>query len=162
MEDLRSQVESLEGIRVKLKLKIEELTREKKTEAQRAEEELDSLQSCFKKKIKMLEYHLNEEIDRKMTLIRGKQELERQLVGLEAAQNELHEKNTQLKLSLRRTKALLKDSQIVVEQGTKNGDDSKEMLQKLSTELAKERDQVAQINRTKQKVKILILSSKFS
>lgn len=104
--------------------------------------------------IPALECQLESEHEERTTILRAKQELERRVFDLEefsSTQTASHEHISRLKKELKRTKALLKDSQAMMEQ-SKNDVLSKGMLRQLRHQLEDSESQRVRLNRAKQKV----------
>jgi len=101
-----------------------------------------------------LECQLESEHEERTAILRAKQELERKVFDLEElsmSQSASQEHISRLKKELKRTKALLKDAQTMMEQ-SKNDVLSKGMLRQLRHQLEDSESQRTRLSRAKQKV----------
>jgi len=104
-----------------------------------------------------LECQLEAEHEERSTILRAKQELERKYFELEElsmTRSASQEQVSRLKKELKRTKALLKDAQTMMEQ-SKNDALNKGMLRQLRHQLEDSESQRVRISRAKQKVHTL-------
>jgi myosin XVIII len=109
----------LEQAKLKLEMTLDSMRKEIRRESQQQNEEIEEIRSTSYKKIKSLECQLEHEHEERTLLLREKHELERRLNLLEdsdrterAAEEALIKK---LKQDLRKSKALMRDSQAQLE-----------------------------------------------
>lgn len=101
-----------------------------------------------------LECQLEAEHEERTAILRAKQEIERKLFEMEeytASQTASQEQISRLKRELKRTRALLKDAQTMLEQN-KNDVLGKGMLRQLRHQLEDSESQRTRMSRAKQKV----------
>ncbi|CAH1113986.1 unnamed protein product [Psylliodes chrysocephalus] len=115
LDELAGQVQLLEQAKLRLEMTLESMRKESKKEAQMRDEELEEVRCNTQKKIKAFEQQLENEHEERTLLLREKHELERRLQA--AAEMERHDRAgdeallQRLKRDLKRTKALLRDTQ---------------------------------------------------
>ncbi|XP_018570763.1 unconventional myosin-XVIIIa isoform X3 [Anoplophora glabripennis] len=115
LDELAGQVQLLEQAKLRLEMTLESMRKEAKKEAQVRDEELEDVRCNAQKKVKALEAQLENEHEERTLLLREKHELERRLSA--AAETERHDRAgdeallQRLKRDLKRTKALLRDTQ---------------------------------------------------
>ncbi|XP_018048801.1 PREDICTED: unconventional myosin-XVIIIa isoform X4 [Atta colombica] len=138
LDDLAGQVQLLEQAKLRLEMSIEQQRKEMRKEMQQRDEELEDVRGNAHKKVKALESQLENEHEERTILLREKHELERRLVALEeqdradrAAEAETMQR---LKRDLKRTKALLRDAQTMLER-SKGDSTSKAALRQLKNQL---------------------------
>ncbi|CAL8129895.1 unnamed protein product [Orchesella dallaii] len=154
LDDLAGQVQSLESTKLRLEMQIEQMRKEHKREVQQREEEIEDVRGSAQKKVKALECQLESEHEERTAVLRAKQEIERKLFELEeytASQTASQEQISRLKRELKRTRALLKDAQTMLEQN-KNDVLGKGMLRQLRHQLEDSESQRTRLSRAKQKV----------
>lgn len=154
LDDLAGQVQSLESTKLRLEMQIEQNRKEHKREVQQREEEIEDVRGSAQKKVKALECQLEAEHEERTAILRAKQEIERKLFEMEeytASQTASQEQISRLKRELKRTRALLKDAQTMVEQ-SKNDVLGKGMLRQLRHQLEDSESQRTRLSRAKQKV----------
>nr|XP_022920389.1 unconventional myosin-XVIIIa isoform X2 [Onthophagus taurus] len=116
LDELAGQVQLLEQAKLKLEMSLEQQRKAAKKEAQQHEEELEEVRCNAQKKVKALEAQLENEHEERTVLLREKHELERRLAS--ALENDRNDKAVdeavvqRLKRDLKRTKALLRDTQM--------------------------------------------------
>ncbi|CAG9854343.1 unnamed protein product [Phyllotreta striolata] len=119
LDELAGQVQLLEQAKLRLEMSLESMRKEAKKEAQLRDEELEEVRCNAQKKIKTFEQQLENEHEERTLLLREKHELERRLQA--AAEMERHDRAgdeallQRLKRDLKRTKALLRDTQTQLE-----------------------------------------------
>ncbi|XP_018396590.1 PREDICTED: unconventional myosin-XVIIIa isoform X1 [Cyphomyrmex costatus] len=138
LDDLAGQVQLLEQAKLRLEMSIEQQRKEMRKEMQQRDEELEDVRGNAHKKVKALESQLENEHEERTILLREKHELERRLVALEeqdradrAAEAETMQR---LKRDLKRTKALLRDAQTMLER-SKGDSTGKAALRQLKNQL---------------------------
>ncbi|CAG9818729.1 unnamed protein product, partial [Phaedon cochleariae] len=115
LDELAGRVQLLEQAKLRLEMALEQTRKEAKKEAQARDEEVEEVRGNAQKKVKALEQQLENEHDERTLLLREKHELERRLAA--AAEYERHDRAGEeallqrLKRDLKRTKALLRDTQ---------------------------------------------------
>ncbi|XP_034938214.1 unconventional myosin-XVIIIa [Chelonus insularis] len=138
LDDLAGQVQLLEQAKLRLEMSIEQQRKIMKKEIQQKDDELEDIRGNAHKKVKALEAQLENEHEERTILLREKHELERRLVAFEeqersdrAAEADLTQR---LKRDLRRTKALLRDAQTMLER-SKSDAATKAALRQLKNQL---------------------------
>nr|XP_012216905.1 PREDICTED: unconventional myosin-XVIIIa-like isoform X4 [Linepithema humile] len=138
LDDLAGQVQLLEQAKLRLEMSIEQQRKEMRKEMQQRDEELEDVRGNAHKKVKALESQLENEHEERTILLREKHELERRLVALEeqdradrAAEAETMQR---LKRDLKRTKALLRDAQTMLDR-SKGDSTGKAALRQLKNQL---------------------------
>ncbi|CAL1265372.1 unnamed protein product [Larinioides sclopetarius] len=135
LEELAAQVQMLEQAKLRLEMSLEKLRQEHRREASVREEEIEEIRASFSKKIKNLEAQLESEQDERHQLVKQKHELERRLYEI-ADQPPPHDPEIERRLrrDLKRTKALLRDAQAMLEH-TREGQSSKTLIRQLKNQL---------------------------
>ncbi|OXU31522.1 hypothetical protein TSAR_014276 [Trichomalopsis sarcophagae] len=138
LDDLAGQVQLLEQAKLRLEMSIEQQRKEMRKEMQQRDEELEDVRGSAMKKVKALEAQLENEHEERTIVLREKHELERRLVALEdqdrterAAEAETTQR---LKRDLKRTRALLRDAQTMLER-SKGDSTGKTALRHLKNQL---------------------------
>ncbi|XP_063988218.1 unconventional myosin-XVIIIa isoform X6 [Diachasmimorpha longicaudata] len=138
LDDLAGQVQLLEQAKLRLEMSIEQQRKEMRKEMQQRDEELEDVRGNAHKKVKALEAQLENEHEERTILLREKHELERRLVAFEdqdrsdrAAEAETTQR---LKRDLKRTRALLRDAQTMLER-SKGDSTGKAALRQLKNQL---------------------------
>ncbi|XP_051166261.1 unconventional myosin-XVIIIa isoform X4 [Leptopilina boulardi] len=138
LDDLAGQVQLLEQAKLRLEMSIEQQRKEMRKEMQQRDEELEDVRGNAHKKVKSLEAQLENEHEERTILLREKHDLERRLVCFEeqdrtdrAAEAEMTQR---LKRDLKRTKALLRDAQTMLER-SKGDSTGKAALRQLKNQL---------------------------
>ncbi|XP_050457832.1 unconventional myosin-XVIIIa-like isoform X6 [Cataglyphis hispanica] len=138
LDDLAGQVQLLEQAKLRLEMSIEQQRKEMRKEMQQRDEELEDVRGNAHKKVKALESQLENEHEERTILLREKHELERRLVALEeqdrADRATEAETMQRLKRDLKRTKALLRDAQTMLER-SKGDSTGKAALRQLKNQL---------------------------
>ncbi|GIZ03550.1 unconventional myosin-XVIIIa [Caerostris extrusa] len=135
LEELAAQVQMLEQSKLRLEMSLEKVRQEHRREASVREEEIEEIRASFSKKIKNLEAQLESEQDERHQLVKQKHELERRLYEI-ADQPPPHDPEIERRLrrDLKRTKALLRDAQSMLEH-TREGQSSKTLIRQLKNQL---------------------------
>ncbi|XP_043263257.1 unconventional myosin-XVIIIa-like isoform X5 [Colletes gigas] len=138
LDDLAGQVQLLEQAKLRLEMSIEQQRKEMRKEMQQRDEELEDVRGTALKKVKALESQLENEHEERTILLREKHELERRLVTIEEqdrAERAIEvETMHRLKRDLKRTKALLRDAQTMLER-SKGESTGKAALRQLKNQL---------------------------
>ncbi|XP_076390863.1 unconventional myosin-XVIIIa isoform X8 [Megachile rotundata] len=138
LDDLAGQVQLLEQAKLRLEMSIEQQRKEMRKELQQRDEELEDVRGNSLKKVKALESQLENEHEERTILLREKHELERRLVAIEeqdrAERAVEAETMLRLKRDLKRTKALLRDAQTMLER-SKGDSTGKAALRQLKNQL---------------------------
>ena len=102
------------------------------------EEELEDVRGAAQKKVKALEQQLENEHEERINFVREKHELETRIINLQemASRSADEEQVSKLKRDLKRTKALLKDAQLMVEK-SRNESSNKVVLRQLKNQVRK-------------------------
>ncbi|XP_076176790.1 unconventional myosin-XVIIIa isoform X3 [Ptiloglossa arizonensis] len=138
LDDLAGQVQLLEQAKLRLEMSIEQQRKEMRKEMQQRDEELEDVRGTALKKVKALESQLENEHEERTILLREKHELERRLVTTEEQDRAKRAMETEtmhrLKRDLKRTKALLRDAQTMLER-SKGESTGKAALRQLKNQL---------------------------
>ncbi|KAI5725569.1 hypothetical protein M8J77_017232 [Diaphorina citri] len=120
LDELAGQVQMLEQAKLKVEMNLEQVRKAHRKELASKDEELEALRCSTMKKVKALQSQLESEHESRTALLRERHELERRLANLEdmgvATRSAEVETNQRLKKDLKRTKALLKDTQTMLVQ----------------------------------------------
>ncbi|GAB1602168.1 unconventional myosin-XVIIIa-like isoform X2 [Argonauta hians] len=135
LDDQAGQIQQLEQAKLRLEMNLQNIRQQHMKEVEEKEEELEELRYSTQKKVKQLESQLEEEYDDKRLLMQDKRELERQVQEMltQGAQNN-SDNERKLKKDLRRTKALLRDAETVI-QKQQNTENSKATIRQLRNQL---------------------------
>lgn len=136
LDDLAGQVQMLEGAKVRLEMSIEQMRKENRREVSQREEELEEVRLSAQKKVKALESQLENEHEERTLLVREKHELERRVSDLQDRNvGQVDEEYVhKLKKELKKTKALLRDTQTMLEKSQSEGG-QKLLVRQLKTQL---------------------------
>ncbi|XP_014213237.1 unconventional myosin-XVIIIa isoform X2 [Copidosoma floridanum] len=138
LDDLAGQVQLLEQAKLRLEMSIEQQRKEMRKEMQQRDEELEDVRGSAMKKVKALEQQLENEHEERTIVLREKHELERRLVAIEdqdRTDRAVEAETTQrLKRDLKRTRALLRDAQMMLER-SKGDSTGKAALRHLKNQL---------------------------
>ncbi|GLV36928.1 Myosin heavy chain-like [Carabus blaptoides fortunei] len=152
LDELAGQTQLLEQTKLRLEMSLEQTRKEAKRETQQRDEELEEARCNAQKKVKALEAQLENEHEERTLLLREKHELERRLSAAhDAERNERAGDEAllqRLKRDLRRTKALLRDAQTMLER-QKADSPGKAVLRQLRHQL--EDAECARVNAVKAK-----------
>merc|ERR1719339_441247 len=136
LDDLAGQVQQLEAGKVKLEADLNQVKKESRRELQCKDDELEDARAAAGKKVKVLEQQLEQEHEERISFLRERHELEGKIMGLqdllERAGDE--EQVAKLKKDLKRTKALLKDVQLMIEKAQNEGT-NKVLVRQLKNQL---------------------------
>lgn len=135
LDDQAAQIQQLEQTKLRLEMNLQNLRQQHIKEMEEKDEDLEELRYSTQKKLKQLESQLEEEYDDKRLLMQDKRELERQVQEMmtQGVQNN-SDNERKLKKDLRRTKALLRDAEIVI-QKQQSTESSKATIRQLRNQL---------------------------
>ena len=136
LDDLAGQVQMLEQAKTKLEMSMAAMKKEHRRELSQKEDELEDSRSAAQKKVKALEQQLESEHEERIHFVREKHDLETKIMNLQelASRSADEEQVAKLKKDLKRTKALLKDAQVMVER-SRSETSSKVVLRQLKNQL---------------------------
>uniref|UniRef100_A0A8D8R4Z1 Unconventional myosin-XVIIIa n=1 Tax=Cacopsylla melanoneura TaxID=428564 RepID=A0A8D8R4Z1_9HEMI len=138
LDELAGQVQMLEQAKLKVEMNLEQVRKSHRKELASKDEELEALRCSTMKKVKALQCQLESEHESRTALLRERHELERRLNNLEendvASRTVEVETNMRLKRDLKRTKALLKDTQTMLSQ-SRQDNANKLMVRQLRNQL---------------------------
>lgn len=119
LDEQAGQIQQLEQTKIRLEMNYERLRQQHQKELEDKDEEMEEMRCSTQKKVKQYETQLEEEYEEKKKLLQEKKELERQIQELGAVTNTRDkESEKRLRRDLRKTKALLKDAEIVIQKQT--------------------------------------------
>jgi len=136
LDDLAGQVQLLEAAKTKLEMQIQQLKKDHRKEIQSKEDDLEDARAAAAKKVKILEQQLEQEHDERIAFVRERHELEGKIMNLQDMLDRSgdEEQVSKLKKDLKRTKALLRDAQLIVEK-TQNEGTNKVIMRQLKNQL---------------------------
>merc|ERR1719357_1621837 len=136
LDDLAGQVQQLEANKVKLEADLTQVRKEHRRELQAKEDELEDVRAASGKKVKVLEQQLEQEHEERINFLRERHELEGKIMGLQDLLDRSgdEEQVAKLKRDLKRTKALLKDAQMMIEKSQNEGT-NKVIMRQLKNQL---------------------------
>merc|ERR1739844_675847 len=136
LDDLAGQVQMLELAKTKLEMSMAAQKKEHRRELSSKDDELEDARTSTQKKIKVLEQQLESEHEERINFMREKHELETKIINLQELANRSadEEQVAKLKKDLKRTKALLKDAQLMIEK-SRNESSNKVVLRQLKNQL---------------------------
>ncbi len=107
----------LEQAKTKLEMSLAATKKEHRKEIASKDDELEDARAAAHKRVKLLEQQLEAEHEERLQFVREKHELETKIMNLQelASRSADEEIVLKLKKDLKRTKALLKDAQIMLE-----------------------------------------------
>ena len=119
LDEQAGQIQQLEQTKIRLSMNYERTSKQHQKELEEKDEEMEEMRYSTQKKVKHYENQLEEEYDEKKKLMSEKKELERQIQELGAMTNNRdRESEKRLRRDLRKTRALLKDAEIVIQKQT--------------------------------------------
>jgi len=123
VEELAQQVEALLSVKARLEGELSQSRKEHKREMADKEDELEDSRASAGKKIKILEQQLEAEHEERLAFLRERHELEGKILTLKDAidHGNSEEEVRKLKKDLKRSKALLKDAQLMLEKSSQEG-----------------------------------------
>merc|ERR1719462_907476 len=136
LDDLAGQVQMLEGSRTKLEMEMVAGKKDLHNEIRSREEELEDARNSYSKKVKLLEQQLEQEHEERLGFLRERHEHEAKIVGLQDLLERAGDEDqiSKLKRDLRRTKALLRDAQLMIEKAQNEGT-NKVLVRQLKNQL---------------------------
>merc|ERR1712025_538669 len=136
LDDMAGQIQMLEANKTRLDMEIIQMRKEFKNEVQSREDELDDMRNSNNKKVKLLEQQLEIENEERKGFVRERHELELRIRNLEdlLARSGDEEQIARLKRDLKRTKALLRDAQLMLEKAQNEGS-NKVLIRQLKNQL---------------------------
>merc|ERR1712079_91444 len=136
LDDLAGQIQMLEANKTRLDMEIIQMRKEFKNEVQSREDELDDMRNSNNKKVKLLEQQLEMENEERKGFVRERHELELRIRNLEdlLARSGDEDLIARLKRDLKRTKALLRDAQLMLEKAQNEGS-NKVLIRQLKNQL---------------------------
>merc|ERR1719412_3382751 len=136
LDDLAGQVQMLEQAKTKLEMSMAAQKKEHRRELSGKDDELEDARASAQKKVKVLEQQLESEHEERINFMREKHELETKIINLQELANRSadEEQVAKLKKDLKRTKALLKDAQLMIEK-SRNESSNKVVLRQLKNQL---------------------------
>merc|ERR1719507_2422637 len=136
LDDLAGQVQMLEGSRTKLEMEMVAGKKELQHEIRQREEELEDARNSYSKKVKLLEQQLEQEHEERLGFLRERDEHEAKIMGLQDLLERAGDEDqiSKLKRDLRRTKALLRDAQLMIEKAQNEGT-NKVLVRQLKNQL---------------------------
>jgi len=136
LDDLAGQVQLLEGSKTKLEMQIQALKKDHRREIQSKEDDLEDARAAAAKKVKILEQQLEQEHEERISFVRERHELEGKIMNLQdmLERSGDEEQVAKLKKDLKRTKALLRDAQLIVEKSQNEGT-NKVIMRQLKNQL---------------------------
>jgi myosin-18 len=136
LDDLAGQVQMLEQAKTKLEMSTAAMKKEHRRELSAKEDDLEDARAAAQKKVKTLEQQLEAEHEERIHFVREKHDLETKIMNLQdlASRSADEEQVAKLKKDLKRTKALLKDAQLMADR-SKNESSNKVVLRQLKNQL---------------------------
>lgn len=136
LDDLAGQVQMLELAKTKLEMDMAASKKEHRRELGIKEEELEDSRTSSQKKIKGLEAQLESEHEDRINYMRDKHDLETKIMNLQefALRATDEDQVSKLKRDLKRTKALLKDAQVMIDK-SRNESSNKVVLRQLKNQV---------------------------
>lgn len=135
LDDQAGQIQQLEQTKVRLEMNLEKARQQSLKEMEDKDQEMEELRYATQKKLKQMEVQMEEEYEERKLQVQKNRELEEQLLELRSHAS-LRDKDTEKRLrrDLRRTKALLRDAETVL-QKQKTGEGSKASVRQLRNQL---------------------------
>ena len=136
LDDLAGQVQMLELAKTKLEMDMAATKKDHRRELGIKEEELEDARTSSQKKIKGLEAQLESEHEDRINYMREKHDLETKIMNLQefALRSTDEDQVNKLKRDLKRTKALLKDAQVMIDK-SRNESSNKVVLRQLKNQV---------------------------
>merc|ERR1711970_1374979 len=136
LDDLAAQVQLLEASKTKLEMEMASIKKEHRRELINKDEEIEEARAAAAKKVKILEQQLEQEHEERIAFVRERHELEGKIMNLQdmLERSGDEEQVSKLKKDLKRTKALLRDAQLIVEK-TQNEGTNKVIMRQLKNQL---------------------------
>jgi myosin-18 len=123
LEELGQQVEQLMRGKARLEAEVAQARREQKRDVADREDELEDARNSAAKKVKLLELQLEQEHEERLGFLRERHEMEGRIMSLKDALDHGHneEQVRKLRKDLRKSKALLKDAQLLLDKQGSEG-----------------------------------------
>eukprot|EP00091_Calanus_sinicus_P008035 TRINITY_DN19530_c0_g1_i1.p1 TRINITY_DN19530_c0_g1~~TRINITY_DN19530_c0_g1_i1.p1 ORF type:complete len:145 (-),score=39.99 TRINITY_DN19530_c0_g1_i1:388-822(-) len=123
LDDLAGQVQMLESNKTKLEMEMIQTRKELRHEIQSREDELEDARNASSKKVKMLEQQLEQEHEERLGFLRERHDFEGKIMNLQDLLERSGDEDqiAKLKRDLKRTKALLRDAQLMIEKAQNEG-----------------------------------------
>jgi len=123
VEDLAQQVDMLLSVKARLETELAHSRKEHKREVADKDDELEDTRTSATKKVKILEQQLEMEHEERLAFLRERHELEGKIMTLKDAldHGSSEEQVRKLKKDLKRSKALLKDAQLMLDKNNQEG-----------------------------------------
>merc|ERR1719430_355756 len=136
LDDLAGQVQMLESNKTKLEMEMIQMRKELKHEIQSREDELEDARNASSKKVKMLEQQLEQEHEERLGFLRERHDFEGKIMNLQDLLERAGDEDqiAKLKRDLKRTKALLRDAQLMIEKAQNEGT-NKVLVRQLKNQL---------------------------
>jgi len=136
LDDLAAQVQMLEASKTKLEMEMATIKKEHRREVTNKDEEIEEARMSANKKVKILEQQLEQEHEERIMFLRERHDLEQKIGTLQdmLERSGDEEQVSKLKRDLKKTKALLRDAQTLVEK-TQNEGTNKVILRQLKNQL---------------------------
>ncbi|KAK3738198.1 hypothetical protein QZH41_012776 [Actinostola sp. cb2023] len=116
LDEQAGQIHVLEQTKLRLEMAAERDKKLVHKELEAKDDEVEEIRQTMQKKIKQLEAQLEDEYQEKTTSVKAKRDMERRLQELrDSYERDNAENERRLRRELKRTKALLRDSQTVVD-----------------------------------------------
>ncbi|XP_061074439.1 unconventional myosin-XVIIIa-like isoform X8 [Conger conger] len=130
LDEQAGNIQMLEQAKLRLEMEMERLRHTHSKEIESKEEEVEDFRQSYSKKLKQMEVQLEEEYDDKQKVLRERRELESKLLAAQdqGCQRDM-EAEKRLRKDLKRTKALLMDSQIMLDHLKNNAPSKREIAQ---------------------------------
>ncbi|KAJ8280867.1 hypothetical protein GJAV_G00060170 [Gymnothorax javanicus] len=130
LDEQAGTIQMLEQAKLRLEMEMERLRQTHSKDMDSKEEEVEEIRQSCSKKLKQMEVQLEEEYHDKQKVLRERRDLESQLL---AAQDQVCQRDIEgekrLRKDLKRTKALLADSQIMLDHLKNNAPSKREIAQ---------------------------------
>jgi len=136
LDDLAAQVQLLEASKTKLEMEMASIKKEHRRELINKDEEIEEARASANKKVKILEQQLEQEHEERIMFLRERHDLEQKIGTLQDMLDRSgdEEQVAKLKKDLKKTKALLRDAQTLVEKNQNDGT-NKVILRQLKNQL---------------------------
>merc|ERR1711915_977581 len=123
VEELVQQVDMLMSAKARLQAELTQCKKDHKREVADKDDELEDTRASAAKKIKILEQQLELEHEERLAFLRERHELEGKIMALKDAldHGSSEDQVRKLKKDLKRSKALLKDAQLMLDKNSQDG-----------------------------------------
>lgn len=136
LDELAGQVQMLESNKTKLEMEMIQMRKDLKHEIQSRDDELEDVRNASNKKVKMLEQQLEQEHEERLGFLRERHDFEGKIMNLQDLLERSGDEDqiAKLKRDLKRTKALLRDAQLMIEKAQNEGS-NKVLVRQLKNQL---------------------------